>query len=57
MNKKDNIQKSEIERDSKRMVFKSARAGSRTWQYYIPSELFRYEKNIRTFLMCAWQIL
>ncbi len=41
----------------KRMVFKPARAGSRTLQYYIPSELFRYGKNIRTFPVCAWQIL
>ena len=34
-----------------------ARAGSRTLQYYIPSELFRYGRNIRTFPVCAWQIL
>ncbi len=27
------------------------------WQYYIPSELFRYGRNIRTFPVCAWQIL
>lgn len=43
--------------NSKRMVFKPARAGSRTLQYYIPSELFRYGRNIRTFPVCAWQIL
>ena len=43
--------------NSKRMVFKPARAGSRTLQYYIPSEMFRYGRNIRTFPVCAWQIL
>ncbi len=37
--------------------FKPARDGSRTLQYYIPSELFRYGRNIRTFPVCAWQIL
>ena len=36
-------------------IFRSA--SCRTLQYYIPSELFRYGRNIRTFPVCAWQIL
>ena len=36
---------------------KPARAGSRTLQCYIPSELFGYGRTIKTFLVCAWQIL
>ena len=42
---------------SKRMVSKPARAGSRILQCYIPSELFRYRRNIGTFPVRAWQIL